>query len=148
MIQFQENTQTEVRKDGQTLFHRLLLATTKGLKSITAVDWHLKVKDIKYNVDLSKHYSITASMQKISSIHKVIQQILGCLELNGHAHFWPCPPKNHWNNFKLSWICTSMQKISSFHQFIIEMQLILEPHDQAGHTHFWPYPPKKCLINF
>ena len=63
-------------------------------------------------------------MQKISRIHKLIfeiQQILGSYELNGHVHFWPCPPKNHWNNFKLSWICTSMQNISSCHlfQFVI-----------------------------
>ena len=81
-------------------------------------------------------------MQKISSIHKLIQQILGSHELNDHAHFWPCPPKNHWNNFLLSWICTTMQKISSFYQFILEIQSILEFRDQTGHTHFWPRPSK------
>ena len=32
--------------------------------------------------------------------------------------FWPGPPKNHWNNFLLFCICTNMQKISSFHQFL------------------------------
>ena len=37
-------------------------------------------------------------MQKISSIHKLIWQILGSHELNeDHYHFWPGPPKNHWN---------------------------------------------------
>ena len=41
IIQFQENTQTE---DGQTLFHRILLATAAGQTSTNAVDWHLKVK--------------------------------------------------------------------------------------------------------
>ena len=48
-----------------------------------------------------------------------MQQILDSHELNSHAHFWPCPPKNHWNNFELSWICTSMQKPSSVNRFIL-----------------------------
>ena len=87
-------------------------------------------------------------MQKISSIHTLIQQILGSHELNGHTHFWPCPPKNQGNNFQLSWICTCMQKISSFYTFIIELESTLESHEQTGHTHFWPYPPKYFLISF
>ena len=87
MIQFQENTQMSGCKDGQTLFHRILPATARGLTSKTAVNWHLKVKDIEYNVGLTKSYCITVSMQKISSIHKLIQQILGSHELNGHAQF-------------------------------------------------------------
>ena len=76
MIQFQENTETDVRregKDGQTLFQGILLVTAEGLKGTTAIDWHLKVKDKKYNVGLTKIYCITVSMQKISSIHKLIQ---------------------------------------------------------------------------
>ena len=56
-------------KDGQTLFHRILLHTAGGLTSTTAVDWHLKVKDIERDVCQTKHYCITVSMQKISSIH-------------------------------------------------------------------------------
>ena len=128
-------------KDGQTLFHRILPATARGLTSTTAVDWHLKAKNKKCNVGLIKNYCITVSMQKISSIHKLIQQILGSHELNDYTHFWPGPPKNHWNNFLLSWICTTMQKISSFHQFILEILPILESRDQTGHTHFWP-----CLL--
>ena len=135
-------------KDGKTLFIRILPATTRGLTSKTAVNWHLKVKDIKYNVGLTQNYCITVSMQKISSIHKLIQQILGSHELNGHTQFWPHPPKNNWNYFYLSWICTSMQKISSFHQLILEIQSILESCDQAGHTNLWPCPPPNFLINF
>ena len=79
--------------------------------------------------------------------HKLIQQILGSHELNDHAHFWPGPPKNHWNNFLLSWICTTMQKIA-LHLFILAIQPILESRDQTGHTHFWPHPSKNVLINF
>ena len=135
-------------KDRQTLFHRILPATARGLTSTTAVDWHLKAKNKKCNVGLIKNYCITVSMQKISSIHKLIQQILGSHELNDHAHFWPGPPKNHWNNFLLSWICTTMQKISSFHQFILEIQPILGSCGQTGCTHFWPRPSKNFLINF
>ena len=74
-------------KDGQILFHRILPATARGLTSKTAVNWHLKVKDIEYNVRLTKSYCITVSMQKISSIHKLVQLILGSHELNGHNQF-------------------------------------------------------------
>ena len=129
-------------KDEKTLFHRILPATARRLTSTTSVDWHLKAKNKKCNVGLIENYCITVSMQKISTIHKLIQQILGYHELNDHAHFWPGRPKNHWNNFLLSWICTTMQKISSFHQFILEIQQILESRDQTGQTHFWPSEPK------
>ena len=36
-------------KDGQTLFHGTLPVTAKGLARKTAVNWHLKVKDIDQN---------------------------------------------------------------------------------------------------
>ena len=74
-------------KDGQTLFHRIIPATARGLTSATVVDWHLKFKNKKCNVGLIKNYCITVNMQKISSIHKLVQQILGSHELNDHAHF-------------------------------------------------------------
>ena len=60
-------------KDGQTIFHVIFPATTRGLASKTAVNRHLKVKNIEYNVDLTNNYCITASVQKVSSIHKLIQ---------------------------------------------------------------------------
>ena len=87
MIQFQENTQMSERKDGQTLFHGILPATARGLARKTAINWHLKVKNIEYNVGLTNNYCITVSMQKVSSIHKLIQQILGSHELNDYTHF-------------------------------------------------------------
>ena len=74
-------------KDGETLFHRIFPATARGLASKTAINWHLKVKDIEHNVGLTKNYCITVSIQKISSIHKLFQQILGSHELNDHTHF-------------------------------------------------------------
>ena len=88
MIQFQENTHTNVSRYiyGQTLFHRILPVTTGGLTSKTTVNWHLKVKDVEYNLGLTRSYCITVSMQKISSIHKLTQQIWGSHELN-----WPHP---------------------------------------------------------
>ena len=145
MIQFQENTQMPGRKDGQTLYHEILPATARGLASKTAITWHLKVKNIEYNVGLTNNYCITVSMQKVSSIReeiKLIQEILECHELNDYTHFWPGPPKKHWNNFLLSWICTTNQKISSFHQFILEIQQFLESWNQTGHTHIWPHVSK------
>ena len=74
-------------KDGQTLFHRILPATARSLANKTAVNRYLKAKDIEYSVGLAKNYCITVSIQKVSSIHKLIQQILGSHELNGHTQF-------------------------------------------------------------
>ena len=73
-------------KDEQTLFHRIISDTTMALTSKIAKNWHLKVHDIEY-VGLTKSYCITVSMQKISLIQKLIQQILGSYELNGQAKF-------------------------------------------------------------
>ena len=130
-------------KDGQTLFHTILPAIARRLTSTTVA-----VRNKKCDVALIKHYCITGSMQKISSIHKLIQQILGSHELNDDGHFWPRPPKNHWNSFLLSWICTTMQKISSFHQFILEIQPILESCDQTGHIHSAHAHPKSFWSTF
>ena len=140
--------QTDVKKKWTDPISEDPSSYRQGANKWTAVDWHLKAKSKKSNVGLTKNYCITVSMQKINSIHKFIQQILGYHELNDHTHFWPGPPKNHWNNFLLSWICTTMQKISLFHQFILEIQPILESHDQTGHTHFWSCQSKNFLINF
>ena len=65
-------------------------------------------------------------MQNISLIHKLIFtiRILVSHERNGPIHFWPC--------HTISWICTSMQKISSFHQFVLGIHSILESHDQVS----------------
>ena len=89
MIQFEKNIQTDVRKQRWTdpILYGTLTATARGLASKTAINWHLKVKDIEYNFGLTKNYCITVSMQKISSIHKLIQQILGSHKPNDHAHF-------------------------------------------------------------
>ena len=137
-------------KDGQIPFHRILPAIARrgggGVTSTTEVDLHLRVKNKNCDVGLIKNYSITVCTQKISSIQKLIQQILGSHELNNHTHSWPGSPKNNWNNFLLSWICTTMQKISSFHLFILEVQPILESCNQNGHTHFWPCPSKKIRL--
>ena len=70
-------------KDVQTLFYGILPATARGLASKTAIKWHVKIKDIEYTVGLTKNYCITVSMQKISSIYK----LLGSHELNDHAQF-------------------------------------------------------------
>ena len=130
-------------KDEQTLFHRILTATTMGLTNKTAVNWHLKVKDTEYNVGLTKNYCITVSMEKSSSIHKLIWQVLGSHELNGNAQTQ--------KSLKLLLAFLNLHqhaKISSFHQFILEIQSILESFNQAGHTHFWTCPPPNFFNNF
>ena len=63
MTQFWEHAQQIAGwKDGQTLFHRTLLATARGPANTASVDCHLKVKDVEYNVDLTKNYCLTVSM--------------------------------------------------------------------------------------
>ena len=61
--------QTAGRKDGESLFHRILLANAGGLTSTTAVDWHLEVKDIDYDIGLKKNIVSQSACKKISSIH-------------------------------------------------------------------------------
>ena len=51
-------------KDGQTLFHRILPATAIGLTGKNAVNWHLKVKDIEYNVGLTKVITSQSACRK------------------------------------------------------------------------------------
>ena len=89
-------------KDRQTLFHRILPATSRGLKSTTAVDWDVKVKDRKCDVCLIKNYCITVACKKpAQSINSFtdfrvfhqffleIQPILESQDQTGHTHFWP-----------------------------------------------------------
>ena len=117
----------------------------RGLTSTTKVDWHLKIKDIEYDVGLTKNYCIIVSIQKISSIHTLIlkiQQILGSHELNKWPHlFLTMLSQKSAEKLLASLNWTSTQKISSFHQFIPESC------DQIGHTHFWPHPPKKIFLS-
>ena len=81
--------QTAGWNDRQILFHRILRATAWDLTRTTAIDWHLKVKYIEYNIGLTKNYCITVSTQKINSIHTLIlkiQQILKSHDLiNGRS---------------------------------------------------------------
>ena len=143
-------------KDGQTLFHRILPATAGRLTSTTAVDWHLKAKNKKCNVALTKNYCITVSMQKISSIHRLIQQILGHHKLNDQAHLKvieiffhfpefapPCknlfiPSIHSWDtaNFRVLWpdwphpfLAMPIQKF--FDQLLIYVNLYQHAKNQA-----------------
>ena len=45
----------------------------------------------QYDVCPTKNDCITVSIQKISSIYTLIQQILGCYEVNGNALFLTMP---------------------------------------------------------
>ena len=113
--------------EAKTLFHLILPGTAMGLTSKTAVNWHLKVKETKYNVGLTNSYCITVRMQKISSIHELIQQILGSQMVTpnfDHIH-----PKTIEITFSFPEFNTSMQKISSFYQLILEIQSISESCD-------------------
>ena len=80
---------------------------------------HLNVKE-KCHLN-TKNYCITISIQKISSIHIFtfkVQQLLGSHELKSHGHFSIHQPKNNWIDFWLSWIRTSIEKMTLFHLFI------------------------------
>ena len=75
--------------NGQNLFHRILPATTKGLKSKTAVNWHLKVKDIEYNVVLTKNYCITVSMQKFINSFSRFYGLMNLMATSNFDHIQP-----------------------------------------------------------
>ena len=141
------------QKDGQILFHRILPATAGGLTSTTAVDWHLKLKDIEYEVGLTKNYCITVSMQKISSVHTIIlkiQQILGSHGLNK----WPCPflttPVQKSVKYLLAFLnlCQHAKNlfIPSIHSWEAVKFRVLWPDWQ--NTHILLFSPKNFLINF
>ena len=106
-------------KDRQTLFHRILPATARGLTSTTPVDWHLKVEDKKCDVGLIKNYCLTVSKQKISSIHKLIQQIFRSHKLNDHAHFDLAHSKINEITFSFLELAPACQKsVHSIHSFL------------------------------
>ena len=143
--------QTVGWKDGQTLFHMTLSATARGPTSTTAVDRHLKVKDIEYDVGISKNYCLIVSMQKISSIHKLIfyiQQILvsrtkwsypfltmptqklSFLNLHQHAKYQFIPSICSWDKFTFrvhwfDWPCPflTMSTPKFFDQLLIYVSL-------------------------
>ena len=86
-IKFQENRQADVRREGWT-------------DPISQDPFSYRQRASKYNCSSlafksqkkvqcwsNKKLFIIFSMQKISSIHQLIQQILGYHELNNHAHF-------------------------------------------------------------
>ena len=49
--------------------------------------------------------------------------------------------------FTLPEFVTSSRQKSSY-QFLLDIQPILESHDQSGHTHFWQCWPKNFQTNF
>ena len=117
-------------KDGQTLFYKILPATAMGLTSKTTVNWHLKVKDIEYNVGLTKSYCITLSMQKISSTHSADFRVSWTK--------WPC-----------SILTTFTQKLKLLLAFHAKNQFI--PSTYSWDTvNFrvlwpgWPHPINSC----
>ena len=146
MIEFQENLQTDARWEGWAdpiSQHpcSYCQGSNKYNWHLNHVDWHLKVKVKKCYVSLTKNYCITVSMQKISSIHKLSLLILGSHEINDHTH-----PKITEITFSFPEFAPACQK--SFHQFILEIQPILESCDHTSPNYFWPCPPKNILINF
>ena len=67
MIQFQENNPPDSRmKRWADAISWGPSATARGLTSTSAVDWHLKVKDIECDVGLTENYCLTTNMQKLS----------------------------------------------------------------------------------
>ena len=50
----------------------------------------------------------------------------------GHTHFWPCPSQKFLVSFLFLWSCINMQKISFYHLFILQIQSILESHQQLA----------------
>ena len=144
-------------KDGQTLFHRIVPATVRGLTSTTGVDWHLKAKNKKCNIGLIKNYCITASMQKTYSAdfrvswtkwphpfltrptQKLLKQLFTFLNLHHHAKNQFIPSIHSWDtaNFRVPWpdwphsfLTTPTQKIFD-DQLLIYVNLYQHAKNQA-----------------
>ena len=77
-----------------------------------------------------------------------IQPILDSCDLTGDIHFWLCPAKKILICIYFLWICINMQKLSSLHLLIIQIQSISKSLHMTGHTHFWPYQPLKLSYYF
>ena len=60
-------------------------------------------------------------------------------EQTGHIHFWLCSPKK---NFEKLLIFVRLyqhaKKISLFHLFVLQTQLILKSHHMIANLQFWP----------
>ena len=87
MIQFQENTQTDGRRDP---ISQDPSGYRQGSNNYNCSRLAFKSQRYRVQFGLTKNYFVTISTQKISSIHKLIfkiQQILGSHDLNGHAYF-------------------------------------------------------------
>ena len=81
MIKFQENTQTDVRREGWTdPISQDPSSYRQGANKYNCSRLAFKSKK-KCTIGLIKNRCITASMQKISPIHKLIQHILGYHEM-------------------------------------------------------------------
>ena len=130
------------------LIHRILLATGRGLSSTAAVDWHLKRKHRVWCLSNQNllHYSHHAKNHLNPYIHSADFRVSWTK--------WPCSfltiPTQKFVKYLLAFLNLQQhaKKISSFHQFTLEIQSIFESCDQTGHTHFWPCPTKYFLINF
>ena len=124
------STLAKFRETWQILLQGTFPATTWGPTSTTPVDWHLKIKDIEYDVGLTKNHCITVSMQKISSVHNLIlkvRQILGSHELNGHTHFDHAHPQIIESTFSFLEFAPACKK--SFHSIysILRYSQFLSP---------------------
>ena len=132
MIQYQENTQTD---GGKSNNYNCSIMTFKSQKY--RVQCLSDQKLLNRSQDATNHFNSYTH----SADFRVSWSKQSC-------SFLTVSTKNQWNNFKLCWICISVQKISSFHQFLLDIQPILESHDQIGHTHFWPWGYNNFLIKF
>ena len=111
----------------------------------------------RYKVDWAgyqtQNYSITISMQKsFSQYAQLIKSFVrytwfeSTISIRPHSFF------NHPIIIKVTLsfpkFVSAWKKISSFHQFILEIQLILQSQDLKGHAHFWPTQCKNYWSNF
>ena len=66
-------------KDGQTLSHRIIPATTRGLVSTTAEDQHLKAKNKKCNVGLIKIIASQSACKKSAQSINLFSRFQGII---------------------------------------------------------------------
>ena len=102
------------------------------ITSTTAV--HPRQLEVKeQDISLTK---LIISLSAFKRSSQFINSFVRYSRFQGLMNLMATPSQKLLKYFQLSRICTSMQKISSFHLFIIEILPFIDSQDQTGHTHF------------
>ena len=116
------------------------------------VPQHLNVKDTERIGNQTKNYSFTINIQEqFNQFAQLIKSIVRYTWLKSPMIYKVSPIFDYAHpiiikvTINFPKFVAACKKISLFHQFILEIEQILEPQGRKGHVHFPSPPPKKLL---